>query len=87
MKKLSEMGHEMWVSPTWGTATVPCPLHDESKLNGCGYFPARFYTAEERRELVRAVWDEALSAVVTIDDPIRQAADRYYADWIKDQGL
>lgn len=60
MKKLSEMGHEMWVSPTWGTATVPCPLHDESKLNGCGYFPARFYTAEERRELVRAVWQAAL---------------------------
>lgn len=45
------------------------------------------YSAEERRELVRRVWEEALKAVITIDDPIRAAAERYFQDFIKHEGL
>ena len=59
-KAIKDIGREKWVSPTWSTATAACPLHDEAKLEACGYSPALYYTKEERRELVRRVWDAAL---------------------------
>jgi hypothetical protein len=80
MKKLSEIGAALSRHPVDG-GMIPFDPKLEEKHT------LHIYTPAERRELVKAVWDECKNAFLAFDDPMRGAVDKYFADWMKEQGL
>ena len=90
MKKLSEIGRGCFVG-TYGDGEFQVIGENKASawvfsMEGITIEPAKVLTLEERRELVRLVW-EAARAPCQCSDPLCECVSASVEDWIKEQGI